>query len=78
MAPCMDPIPPSASGYAAALLGMQRSGQAVGEVAQQVLETGASPEAVVAVKLAKAQLAASAGVIRALDEGTGVLLSTLA
>ena len=50
----------------------------MGEIAEKVLETGASPEAVVAMKLARAQLEASAGVVRALDEGTGVLLSELA
>ena len=74
----MAGIQPGASGYAAALLGIQKAGAAMGEIAEKVLETGASPEAVVAMKLARAQLEASAGVVRALDEGTGVLLSELA
>jgi len=74
----MDGIAPSADGYAAALVGMQRAGETMSEVARTVLESGVSPEAVVSMKLARAQLAASAGVIRALDEGTGVLLSELA
>ena len=74
----MQGVGPSANGYQAALLGIQRGQEGLSQAARETLESGADPGAVVEMKLARAQLEASAKVARVLDESMGTLIDTLA
>ncbi len=74
----MHGVGPSASGYQAALLGIQRGQAGLSEAARRTLDSGADPGAVVEMELARAQLEAGVKVARVLDESVGTLIDALA